>query len=307
MSTSSKFRTALMMMIILWGCSANAQQPESLGERSQAWSPRQLFGGGFLATDGDRTTAGSADGSIVPWAVVSGYDSAGQIGGGAFLTGAQPQDVTSAANGGSFTLFNRVEMRLTQRAFYLRGFARAPGETDATLRRIEAGAKLRLFGDLVGSAWPQISVGLQYKGRERLQTPSSVATRRHSDLDIYLSVSKLWLAGPVDRSWFANVTLRSTRANQLGLRGFGSEHDNARSLLFEASGGLFLNRYWAIGAEYRQKPDQLGLAQQRDWHDVFVGWFPNKHMAIIGAHTRFGPFSEDPSQDAWYLKTLVNF
>ena len=64
MSNSSKFRMALMM-IVLWGSCVNAQQAEPLGERDRGESTGQLFGGGLLATGGASTLEGSAGGGMV--------------------------------------------------------------------------------------------------------------------------------------------------------------------------------------------------------------------------------------------------
>ena len=70
--------------------------------------------------------------------------------------------------------------------------------------------------------------------------------------------------------------------------GFGGDKNNAYKLQAELSTGLFLNRHWVVGAEYRQKPDNLSAAQEDDWYDAFVGWFPNKRVAIVAAWSQPG-------------------
>jgi hypothetical protein len=39
--------------------------------------------------------------------------------------------------------------------------------------------------------------------------------------------------------------------------------------LAEAGAGVFINRQWLLGAEYRQKPDNLSFAREDDWWDLF--------------------------------------
>ena len=129
-------------------------------------------------------------------------------------------------------------------------------------------------------AWPQ-ALELARWWLAGASEPLALGARRRHDTDFYLSATKLWLAGLFDRNVFANATLRYSRANQGGLLGFGGDRDDSRDVLFEGSAGVFVNRYLALGFEYRQQPDNLGFSDQDDWFDVFVGVFPNKHVSIV--------------------------
>ena len=95
--------------------------------------------------------------------------------------------------------------------------------------------------------------------------------------------------------------VRHSRANQLGLLGFGGDLDNDRAFLFEGSIGILLRRDLVIGYEYRQKPDNLGFADEDDWHDAFLAWFPNKHLSLTGAWVDLGSVGGRSGQDGFYL------
>ena len=267
----------------------------------------QETGGRLIATGGATALEGMAGGGIVPWAVLAGYGTNDQIGGSTFYTRVQPQDYALEAYGLSLSLFNRVELSAARHVLHLDTLGRALGDPNAKLRQMVYGAKLRLFGDIVYTDWPQVAAGIQYKRHENFAVPRAVGALDNDGIDVYLAASKLWLAGPSDRTWFANLTLRSTRANQLGLLGFGGDRNSGRSILAEGSLGVFVNRHWVIGAEYRQKPNNLGFATEEDWHDIFVGWFPNKHVSVVAALARLGSIAGVSKQDGYYLSAELSF
>ena len=91
----------------------------------------------------------------------------------------------------------------------------------------------------------------------------------------------------------------------MGLLGFGSaKHD--RSVLIELSSAVLFNQHLAVGVEYRQKPDNLGL-QESNWRDVFVAWFPYKHVSVTAAYIDFGAIAALPKQTGWYLSVTGYF
>ena len=211
-------------------------------------------GGRLIATGGAMTLEGAAGGGIVPWSLLAGYGENLQFGGSAWYTQVRPDDFSMQAFGAATSLHNRVELSVGKQSFDIDTVI--PGEQlDQTI----IGAKLRLAGELVYSRMPQLSVGMQYKNNETFDVPASVGARDDSGLDFYLAASKLWLDGPFNRSLFLNTTLRATKANQAGLMGFGGDLNNRRELMGEVSAGLFLTRNWVIGAEYRQKPNNVSL------------------------------------------------
>ena len=74
----------------------------------------------------------------------------------------------------------------------------------------------------------------------------------------------------------------------------------------EASAAVLFNPRWALGAEFRQKPDNLGFAREDHWRDVFVGWFPNKRVAVVAAWADLGSIATLEDQQAWYLSLQLS-
>lgn len=255
----------------------------------------------ILATGGATQIEGQAGGGIVPWAVLAGYGSSGEVGASGFYSHVGLSDYTLDAFGAAISFDNRVELSLARQEFDLGTLGDALGLPDKELRQDIAGLKLRLYGDLIYGAMPQMSFGLQYKRNLDFGIPSSVGAQHRHDADFYVSATKLWLAGLFDRNVFANATVRYTRANQIGILGFGGDKDDSRDLMFEGSIGAFITRHVAAGFEYRQQPDNLSFSEQDDWFDAFVGVFPNKYTSIVAAYVDIGTVATLENQNGWYL------
>ena len=149
---------------------------------------------------------------------------------------------------------------------------------------------------------PQIAVGAQYKrNRDFEGVPAALGARRGSDTDVYVSATKLWIEGPLGRSLLLNATLRGTRANQMGLLGFGGDLGDRMELQVEASAAWLLRDNFAVGAEYRQKPSNLSVFPEDDYRDVFLAWWPNKHVSFTLAHAWLGTVADKADQRAGYL------
>lgn len=249
----------------------------------------------LLATGGATSIEGQAGGGIVPWAVISGYGDSGEWGGAASLTRVGVDDFQLDVRSVSIGIENRLEFSASRQQLEVLPL-------DLTISQDVFGAKVRLAGDLVYTRLPQLSLGAQYKRNRDMAVPNALGAAADSGVDVYLAASKLWLNGLLGRNLFANVTLRSTAAHQTGLLGFGDE----RELQLEASAGIFLNRQWVLGVEYRQKPDNLAAVAEDDWSDVFVGWFPGKHFAAVFAWTDLGDIAGLPGQGGWYLSLQLN-
>lgn len=263
--------------------------------------------GRLLATGGATQVEGSAGGGIVPWAVLSGYGTAGQHGGTAFATRVDTGDYALTSYGAAYAWDNRLELSYARQRFELgelqRRLSLPTGRFDAEV----VGAKLRLGGDLVYTTMPQVSLGVQYKRQLDFAIPRAVGARDDHGIDVYLSASKLFLAAVADRNLLLNATVRSTRANQAGLLGFGGDRKAGRSLVLETSAAVLLDPRWAVGVEYRQKPDNLGFAREDDWRDAFVAWFPNKHVAVVAAYADLGSIATLDRQRGAYLSLQASF
>lgn len=257
-------------------------------------------GGGLLATGGVTTVEGSAGGGIVPWAVMSGYAEEGEWGGTVSLSRASVDDFNLSVTAASFSYDNRFEFSVARQSFDLSTIG---GELNQNI----IGAKYRLAGDLIFDRLPQISLGVQYKQNNRFGLPEAVGAQRDSDWDAYIAVSRAWLAGPFDRTWLANATVRATRANQTGLLGFGGDESDSYELVAEAAVGVFLHRSLAVGLEYRQKPDNLSFAKEDDWMTAFIAWFPTKSVSVTGAFVDLGDIAGLTSQQGYYLSLQAAF
>ncbi|MGH8247474.1 MAG: DUF3034 family protein [Gammaproteobacteria bacterium] len=258
-------------------------------------------GSRLLATGGGTQVEGAAGGGLVPWAVLSGYGQHGELGGEVFATYARTDDYALGAAGVSVAVGNRVELSLATQLLDIDDLADDLGLPDDTLRQNILGAKLRLFGDLIYGALPQVSAGIQYKENTDFDVPGIAGARDDEDFEFYLAASRLWLSGIHGYPVLINIALRASRANQLGLLGFGGDKDNSRDLLFEASAGIFLRRDLVLGYEYRQKPDNLGFAEEDDWQDAFLAWFPNKYVSLTGAWVDLGSVAGKSGQNGFYI------
>lgn len=261
----------------------------------------------LLATGGATTLEGSAGGGIVPMAVLSGYGTREEHGGTLAASYVHTGDYELAVVAGSWSWANRVEVSYAEQRLQHRGLSERLGVKPTHIRQQVLGAKVRLTGDLIYTPWPQISAGLQYKKNQDFLIPKAAGALDDSDTDYYLSASKLILAGVAGHNLLLNATARYTRANQIGLVGFGGDLNDDREWMAEVSAGLLLNRYWMIGAEYRQKPDNLSFIKEDDWRTAFVGWFPTKHVSVVAAWVDLGEVATFDHQTGWYLSVQGSF
>lgn len=257
-------------------------------------------GSRLLATGGVTQVEGSAGGGLTPWALIAGLGTNRQIGGSASCTRVSPDeyrlDVCSLAVG----IRDRVELSVARQRFHLGDVV--PGESiDQTV----VGAKVRLLGDAVYDQdrwWPQLALGAQYKRNADYDfVPQLIGARHGSDTDFYLAATKVYLAGPLSRTWLVNGTVRATRANQFGILGFGGDRSDGRSLRAEGSVAVFLDDSLVLGAEYRQKPDKLSAFEEENAWDAFLAWFPCKNFSVTAAYVDLGNVAIHPQQRGWYL------
>lgn len=272
-----------------------------------AAAPALAGQGRLLATGGASQVEGTAGGGIVPWAVLSGYGTDDQHGGAAFYTRVDTGDYALDAYGASYTFGNRVEVSFARQSFDLGELQRRLALPWDALEQDIYGAKVRVAGDLVYTRMPQVSVGVQHKRLRDGALPLAVGARDDHGTDAYVSASKLFLDAAGGYQLLLNATLRSTNGNQTGLLGFGGDRRTGRSWVWEGSAAVLPNPRLAIGVEYRQKPDNLGFAREDDWRDVFVAWFPNKHVAVVGAWADLGSIATLDDQRGAYVSVQWSF
>lgn len=262
------------------------------GIASPVWA-----GGKLLATPGVAQVEGAGGGGIVPWAQLAGYASENEILASAFCSRGDVTDYSLDVCGVQLNLFDRAEISFAQQNFKVPAF-----NTDIGQQIV--GVKVRLAGDIVYSRWPQISAGIQYKTLQDADIAFAVGAEDDSGSDYYLAASKLHLGALAGYHVFWNLSLRHTTANQLGLLGFGGPA-NDTALNLEGSAAVFLRSDVAVGYEYRQKPDNLQLGEQA-WQDLFVAWFPNKHVNVTLAYLNLGSIAGAKDQTGWYLSLMGN-
>lgn len=221
---------------------------------------------------------------MTPWALITGYGSRDSYGGNVHYSGVRTQDYAIDSTGIAFGFADRFEVSLATQK--LQG-SQAPLAQLAITQDIVA-LKLKLSGDALADQdrpMPQITVGIQVKrnrgvhGLDALGVTSVTQLGARSDhgIDFTLSATKILL----DQSLLLNATVRATKSNQFGLLGFGGDlHDRYQPML-ETSVVYLLNRQWVAGAEYRMKPRNLSVDNEKDAADVFLGYFLNRNLSVI--------------------------
>lgn len=256
--------------------------------------------GRLQATGGLVTIEAAAGGGLVPWAVMGGLST--RPGRDAVLGASTTRvgDFRLDSIGLSASWDDRLELSLGRQQFTVdRGLL--PAGIDRRIGQTVLGAKLRVAGDLIYGDLPQMAVGLHYKHSDSDVLATALGARRNDDVEAYFSVTRLFLAGPFDRNWLLNGTLRATRANETGLLGFGRVGDDAYDLVGEVSAAMFFSPEFALGAEYRQKPDGLPGLGESDWRDVFVAWVPNRNFSLALAWVDLGTIAARPDQDGVFI------
>ncbi len=227
---------------------------------------------------------GQAGGGIVPWALISS---------------GKPTVSTTWVDTGDYTLSSiAVQAGILDRVEL--SYARLtldPGEPHAITGHVRLnvfGGKIKLLD--MSDVLPAVAAGLQYKRVDGDAVIDGVLNDGGADdsgFDFYLAATKVLPLEPIpflsDKKFLLNTTVRGTKANQIGLFGFGSNNDDSYTAQLEASAGIFLNEKTVFGLEYRMKPDNdFVLGNENDWGDVFFAYFPTPNMAIVAAAAMFG-------------------
>ncbi|WP_039915892.1 DUF3034 family protein [Cellvibrio mixtus] len=261
----------------------------------------------LLATGGATTIEGIAGGGIVPMAVISGYGAQEEWGATAFGSYVDTSDYQLEVIGGSWSWRNRIELSVAQQKLTHNSLTVALGLPTDSIRQRIVSAKVRVAGDLIYTAIPQISISAQHKKNLDFFVPGAVGAKKDSGTDINVTATKLIPGGFLNRNLLLNANLRYTNANQTGLVGFGGDKNDDKEVIPEISAGVLLNKYWLLGAEYRQKPDNLSFIKEDDWQTAFVAWFPNKRIALVAAWVDLGEVATFKNQTGWYLSLQGSF
>lgn len=256
--------------------------------------PAYSADGKLIGTAGLMQVEGSGGGGIVPWATLAGYDSQEQISVSVAATQVDLDDYRLATISGAVSFYDSVELSLAQQRFDLKTLG---GEIKQNI----IGVKYKVYGDVVFSDFPQISVGVQHKLLEDGIIANALgADSDSSGTDFYVAMTKVHLGAIAGYNTVWNLTARATKANEMGLLGFGSQTDNDYDIMLEASAGILFSRHFAVGMEYRQKPDNLGLGEE-DWIDYFVTYIPSKNINLTLAWADLGSIAGAQKQSGLYF------
>lgn len=268
--------------------------------------------GKLLATGGVSQVEGAGGGGITPWALISGYGSRDSWGANAHYTYVGTQDYKLNSYGVSIGIQDRLELSFANQEF--KGEL-APLDK-LNIKQDIVGLKFKVLGDAVyeQDTWvPQVAVGVMYKknkgvrGLEALGVTNvkQLGAKDDSGYDYYVSATKIYL----EQSLLLNATLRATRANQMGLLGFGGDKNDDTRLMPEFSAAYLINRKLVLGAEYRRKPHNLGVDEEKAYYDAFIAWFPTKNFSVTAAYANLGDITifNPKKQKGLYLSLQAGF
>ncbi len=274
---------------------------------SAAGAQEMREGGKLLLTDGVSTVEGSSGGGLATWAVISGDETKNGVGAKISATDAHLPAYDLRVYSAAVGLYNRFEL----------SYARSEFDTGSTGGKLGIGngftfdqdiygAKVRLLGDAVYDQdnWvPQVSAGLQYKVNDKSAIIHAIGGKSADGVDYYVAATKVLL----DQSLVVDATLRFTKANQIGILGFGGDKHDQYQPEFEGSVGYLLTRHFVVGAEYRTKPDNLGIAKEDNWADLFAAYAINSHLSVTAAYVDAGSVVTFQNQRGLYLSLQVGF
>lgn len=269
--------------------------------------------GKLTATGGVTSVEGAGGGGLTPWALITSYGTTDSFGANAHTTHVKTQDYSLATYGVAVGIADRFELSLARQQFT--GHLAPLNQLD--IKQDIFGLKVRIAGDAVYDQFndmPQIAIGLQHKrnkgvgglGALGVTNVKQLGAKDDSGTDAYVSATKLYLA----QSLLLNGTLRLTKANQMGILGFGGDKGDSYKPMLEASAAYLINRKLVAGVEYRMKPHNLGLDKdEKAFCDVFVAWFPTKHLSVTGAYVDLGSITvfNTKTQRGWYLSLQAGF
>lgn len=290
-------RAALLLATLMATGAALAQVPDM---------------GKLTATGGVSTVEGAGGGGLAPWALITGYGTRDSWGANAHYTRVTTQDYSLDTYGVAVGVSDRVEVSLATQDF--RG-SLAP-LNDLRIKQDIVGVKVKLLGDAVydqDRVLPQIAVGFMAKrnkgigglGALGVTKVTQLGAKDENGVDYYVAATKILL----DQSLLLNGTVRATKANQMGLLGFGGDKGDSYKAKLEVSAAYLINRKLVAGLEYRMKPRNLGVDNEKDYYDAFVAWFPTKNVSVTAAYAVLGDITvfNPTKQRGAYLSLQAGF
>lgn len=301
MGKSGKCGAAALVALLATGCPilAHADDPVPAAPMFDS--------GKLLATGGVSNVEGAGGGGIATWALITGYGTKDAIGGDGHLTyiGLPKYNVYSGGVAAGF--YDRVEVSYNYLDFDTGGTGAKLGLGQGfAFREDVVGLKVKLFGDAVydqDSFLPQVAVGAQYKTTDHQNILKAIGAKSSDGVDFYIAATKLYL----DANLLTNLTIRFTKANHLGILGFGGPLDDSYHPQVEASLAYLFTKKFAVGAEYRTMPSNLGFTKASDYKELFAAYFLTKNISLTAAYVDLGTIATFKNQRGVYLSTQISF
>lgn len=276
-------------------------------EEPGAGSEGLFDSGKLLATAGVSEIEGAGGGGLTPWALITGYETRDGIGANTHYTFVNTPSFTLHSTGAAIGFYDRVEVSYAREIFDTRSTGGKLGLGNGfTFDEDVLGAKVRIAGDAVydQDSWmPQIALGTQFKRNDAPGVLSSIGARSSEGVDFYAAATKLFL----DESLLVDATVRGTKANQLGILGFGGDRSDGYHVEFEGSAAFLLSRKVVVGIEYRQQPNNLSFAAENRWMDAFIAYFPTRNLSLTVAAVDLGSVAGQSGQRGVYLSAQIGF
>ena len=267
-----------------------------------------LFASGAQAaiTDVD----GQAGGGLVPWALLSSGPTVA-------ISHLNTQNLGVNIIAANTSFANRVEVSYAHSMLNVTGSSLANNNIDAV---DNLGLKVKLND--MGDSMPQFALGLVYKKAsgnlvDNVLTPALGVDS--SSTDAYGAATKIVTVG--GKTVLLNGVLRATKANQMGLLGFGggttAGAKTGYSIEPEVSAELFAADNVVFGAEYRAQPSNSvagtdGVLHQNSAYDLNVVYVANKNLTLTAAYVGLGQVApaatgSSNNQNGMFLQAQVSF
>lgn len=264
-------------------------------------------GGKLLLTGGVSNVEGAGGGGLANWATITGYETRDGVGANVHATWLGLPDYDFQTYGGAVGFRDRIEVSYARQAFDTGSTGGKLGLGKGfTFHQDVIGLKLRLTGDAIydQDSWkPQLAAGVQFKHNDRAAIIKAVGGKDNDGVDYYLAATKVLL----NQSLVLDGTLRATKANQMGILGFGGNKHDEYALQFEGSASYLLSKRLLVGAEYRSKPDNLAGLKEDDAFDVFAAYAINKHLSVTAAYVDLGEIVTFKNQRGLYVSLQAGF
>ena len=258
---------------------------------------------------------GQAGGALVPWALLSSGPTVAVT-----HLGTQNLGVNSVAANTSFA--NRVEVSYAHTMLDVTGSALGGANNTGAVDNLGLKVKLNDMGDLM----PQFALGTVYKKANGDLMSNAVNGGAPlalgistSSADFYGAASKIVNVG--GKTVLLNGVLRATKANQMGLLGFGGGSaagaKTGYSVEPELSAELFAADNVIVGAEYRAQPSNgvaatNGALHQNSAYDLHIVYVANKNFTLTAAYANLGQVApgvvgSSNKQNGMLVQAQVNF